>query len=179
MTDSGSASRSFVVYEYKDITIENRYAHYYLDGYACFGWHCDDNVSSAQSTDMVTLHFRRDRRMLNRTELTRLQRQFEADITVLHKLEASKSACAVGTSLLTGILGAAFTAGAVFAALSTPPVRWLCVVLGIAGAAGLVLPLFLYRWVWKKRAGVVDPLIEAKYQEIFMLFEKGDQLLHG
>lgn len=175
---SAPGARRFVAYEYKDITVENRFAPYYIDGYENFGWQCDEPAYPPEPFALVTLHLKRDRHIVNRMELTRLQRQFEAGIAEVRRLEESKAAYAVSTALMVGIFGLAFMAGAVFAALATPPMIWLTILLSLVGLVGLALPIFLYRSIYEKRSQVVEPLLDAKYQEIMSLFEKGHRLLH-
>ena len=125
----------------------------------------------------MALKLKRDRRILNKTELTRLQRHFEADLEEIAALERSKTTAANLFALLTGLLGTAFMAGATFAVVADPPIIWLCILLAIPGFAGWIAPLFLYRAARDKKAWQVQPFIEAKLEEIYQICEKGHSLL--
>lgn len=72
--------KAFVGYEYKEITVKRSMASIYADGYENFGWKSEGIVHqpSKLAIDSVTLKFKRDRKIRNKTELTRLQRNFDA-----------------------------------------------------------------------------------------------------
>lgn len=179
MTDNSGAARPFAVYEYRDAAVDARYASHYMDGYANFGWQIDEGMRRMDMTGNVVLHMKRDRRIVNRMELTRLQRQFEACMAEIRSLEHSRNSQATAASLIVGVVGTAFMAGSVFAVTAQPPIVWLCVLLAIPGFAlwGLALPT--HRRILRRRAEAVEPLIEAKYDEICTLLEKGDRLIHS
>ena len=68
-------------------------------------------------------------------------------------------------------------AGAVFAVTNDPPLYPLMVLLAVPGFAGWVLPYFIYHRLFARQHRKVQPLIDAKYQEIDQLCEKGHALL--
>jgi len=76
-----------------------------------------------------------------------------------------------------GLIGTAFIAGATFAAVHQPPIVWLCILLAIPGFIGWFTSYFAFSFVLRKRNEVVTPLIEAKYEEIYAVCEKGNHLL--
>lgn len=84
MKKTEKPQRNFVAYEYKEVSANSSQASFLLDGYENFGWEPDDNLpQSSQSRHpgaekMMTLRLKRDRKIVNKTELTRLQRNFEA-----------------------------------------------------------------------------------------------------
>lgn len=94
-------------------------------------------------------------------------------------LEQSKTSLATAVTLLIGILGTAFMAGATFAAVHDPPVIWLCIVLAVPGFSGWIAPYFVYSHLAGKRAEVVRALVEDKYEEVYVICEKGSRLLGG
>ena len=110
-------------------------------------------------------------------ELTRLQRHFEACLDELESLEKAKTSDATVWSLVIGILGTAFMAGSTFAVVHTPPVIWLCILLAIPGFIGWILPYYVYKKIARKKAQKIQPLMEAKYDEIYKICEKGHSLL--
>ena len=148
-----------------------------MDGYASFGWKPDENLPNEKSGGKITLHFKRSRIILNKTELTRLQRHYEACMQEISVMEASKSTIPTIVSLSCGLLGCAFVAGSVFAVTAGTPVIWLTVVLGIPGFALWGAAYFGYKWSKCHRSEKVVPLIDAKYDEAYAVCEKAQQLL--
>ena len=161
----------------KEITADKKNVSQYIDCYECFGWQLNDKVSSPGNGSKVTLHLKRNRNIINKTEFTRLTRHFEACINEIAALENSKNSAAVAGSLSVGLIGTAFMAGSTFAMTATPPIIWLCVLLAIPGFIGRILPYFIYKKVFLRRTETVTPLIEAKYDEIYEICEKGSRLL--
>ena len=167
----------FVGYEYKEITVPSERASMFMDCYAAFGWEPDDNLPAAGSLHMVTLRMKRDRKIVNQMELTRLQRNFEACANEIDKLEQAKSSAATVWSLVVGVIGTAFMAGSVFAVTHEPPIYWFCVLLAVPGFLGWIFPYFVYRRIAAAQTNRIQPIIEAKQEEIYEICEKGHSLL--
>lgn len=77
--------KTFVANDYKEAVVERAQLSQYLDGYECFGWQAEREPESAGG-DMVRLALKRNRHILNKVELTRLERQFEACMDVIQAL---------------------------------------------------------------------------------------------
>ena len=184
-------SAGYVGYEYREISVPRKYASLCLDSYPCFGWEEDPNQgrpgrrrgpaipAAPGPKEMETLCFRRARSISGKAELTRLQRNFDSCIAELRALERSKTTRAAAAALTAGVLGTAFMAGSTFAAVSTPPVVWLTILLAIPGFLGWILPYFLYRAMVRWKAAQIEPLMEQKYDEINEICERGSRLLHS
>lgn len=178
-------SEHYIGYEYMEVKAEAGRASMYIDGYRNFGWEQDENLNAGyyqnpavpRDKGTVLLHLKRDRKLVNKMELTRLQRNFEDCMHQIHELEKSKTTKGVIVSLSVGLFGTVFMAGSTFAVTASPPVVWLCVLLAIPGFAGWILPYFCYRAIVAKRTQTVNPLIEEKYDEAYEICEKGSRLL--
>ena len=177
------SAQAFAAYEYKESTVERRRVSEYLDGYESFGWDLNDaneapavhpGVPGAER--MITLHMRRDRRIVNRVELTRLQRQFEACMKEIQTLEGSRDVHATICSLCTGIVGLALLLCAAFTAIASRALTWLNVLPALPGVILCALAYPVYRRVYRKREREVVPLVDAKREEICTLCEKGQRL---
>lgn len=168
---------SYIGYEYKKITVSEENALWYLDCYEAFGWEQDDHVPSYTGRHTVTLSLKRDRKIINKAELTRLQRNFEACAAELGNLERSRQTMASIWALTAGVIGTAFMAGSVFAVTHEPPLIWLCILLAVPAFAGWIAPFFLYRVMVARRTTQIQPMIEEKQEEIYTLCEKGHSLL--
>lgn len=176
--------RNYVGYEYKEIAADGPLVSLLLDGYENFGWEVNDSLPESHTGERpgtrqkVVIRLRRDRKILNKAELTRLQRNFEACVTEIQTLERRKSSTATVWALILGIIGTAFMAGATFAVTAKPPYIVLCIILAVPGFLGWILPYFLFKRVQRKETERITPLVEAKYDEIYEICEKGNKLLY-
>lgn len=189
MDDIGKNKKEFVGYEYKEIIAESDKASFILDGYENFGWESDEklngniykntveNISSSYHNKVV-IRLKRNRKIFNKIELTRLQRNFEACVNEIEQLEKSKTSMATMYSLIIGILGTAFMAGSVFAVTAEPPNIVLCILFAIPGFIGWIIPYFVYNKMVKKQTNKITPIIEEKYDEIYKICERGNKLLN-
>ncbi|HJB25147.1 MAG TPA: hypothetical protein H9662_00840 [Firmicutes bacterium] len=169
--------KDFVGYEYKEITAPTDRISLYMDCYESFGWQMDENMPAVSGMHHTTLRMKRDRKIINKMELTRLQHHFEACAKEIETLEKSKTSVASIWALIVGIIGTAFMAGSTFAVTHEPPMILLCILLAVPGLIGWALPYFLYRRIVVKQTKKIQPLIEAKQDEIYDICEKGHSLL--
>lgn len=175
MREINKLSGSFVGYEYLSITVPYEVESDYTDGYENFGWTREEAVPSSPRSGNVNMKFKRDRKIRNKAELTRLQRQFEACISEIVKMEKSKNAHAAITAFTIGILGCTFLGGATFSYLAG--MLPLMVILAIPGFIGWILPYFCYRSILEKRGAMVAPIIEKMHDEIYDVCEKANNLM--
>lgn len=177
MYERQNKQRDYVGYEYKKVAVEPDKVAFYLDGYENFGWVLDETTSDLKENGKSILRLKRDRKIVNKTELTRLQKHFEDCIHQIEQMENQKSQLATMAGLAFGILGTAFCAGSVFAITAQPAHYILCAVLGIPGIAGWILPIFAFKRIKNKKAEEINPLIAEKEEEIYQICEKGHGLL--
>ena len=170
--------KDYIGYDYLTVTSDSEKASMHLDAYKSLGWMPDESMPVKQFANTVTMKLKRDRKILNKTELIRLQQHFEFCLDEIESLENSKTRTATIYSITIGIIGTAFMAGSVFAVTNEPPLILLCILLGIPGIVGWVFPYHLFKFFIKKRSGEVSPLIEQKYEEIYEICEKSSALIH-
>lgn len=170
--------QAFSSFDYLKIAIDENLLSQYIDGYEKFGWQSDENIKPSKGMGKVTLYLKRSRHIVNKTELIRLQRHYEACMNEISTLEASKNSVPTMVSLFCGLVGCGFMAGSVFAVTATPPVIWLTVLLAIPGFLLWAASYFGYKAAKKRRTQRVDPLIEIKYDEADEVCEKAFRLLH-
>jgi len=170
-------NNNFIGYEYRDITVDHEKESLYVDGFQNFGWILEKVNTPPIGLGIVTLKFKRDRKIRNKMELTRLQRQFEACIAEITSMEKSKADGASILAFTVGLIGTAFMAGSVFAVVASPPIIWLCILLAIPAFIGWTLPYFLFKSHYAKKTEKLAPLINGKYDEIYEVCERGNSLL--
>ena len=110
----------FVGNDYKEISASGERASFCLDCYQNFGWLPDERTQETRGAIVL----RRERKIVNKVELTRLQRHFEACMDEITALEKSKTTNAAAAALCVWVVGTAFMAGATFAAVHVPPL-WI------------------------------------------------------
>lgn len=184
MEENKTKQKEFVGYEYKEVIADKGRISLLLDGYENFGWEADGNVSeyyeagkNPKKQNKAVLRLKRNRKIINKMELTRLQRNFESCVREIDMLEKSKTSAGTMYALIIAIIGTAFMAGATFAVTAKPPHIILCILLAIPGFIGWILPYYVYRRVVGNRIEKVTPLIEEKYDEIYEICRKGNRLL--
>lgn len=176
--------KSFVGYEYREIVTDSSRFSFLLDGYESFGWEEDGSLTesgmtrSASLQQKAVLRLKRNRKIVNRMELTRLERNFEACMDEIDRLEKAKTSAATMYAIIAGVIGTAFMAGSTFAVTAQPPHYILCILLAVPGFLGWIVPYFLYKKIAEKQTQKITPLIEAKYDEIYGICEKGHKLLY-
>lgn len=181
--------KDFIGYEYKEVSAEPGQISFLIDGYENFGWEVAENVvqyGSDRYTEKtgsphhrkIMLQLKRNRKIVNKMELTRLQRNFEACVAEIKNLEKEKTSRPTIQALSLGIIGTAFMTGSTFAVTADPPLILLCIVLAVPGFLGWIFPYFLYKRGVRKQTEKMNPLIEAKYDEIYEICEKGNKLLN-
>jgi hypothetical protein len=168
MTDVTS-NKNFVGYEYKEVSAGRDLEGVYADGLPNFGWHLDGG-------GYERLKFKRDRKIRNKAELARLQRQFEAGVAEIKSLERSKSSGATVASLAVGLAGTALLGGATFAFIYGNMIP-LMIILAFPGFIAWGLSYLLYGRLKAQKTTSVEPLIDKKYDEIYEVCEKGHALL--
>lgn len=181
---SEKKQNNYIGYEYKEIEGDSSMVSLLLDGYENFGWEVNESFpdkymeGKPSNGGKIVIRLKRDRKIINKMELTRLQRNFEACIAEIQMLEKSRTSAATAYALVLGTIGTAFIAGSTFAVTAQPPHIILCIILAVPGFLGWIFPYFLYKKIRRKRTEKIRPLIEAKYDEIYELCEKGNKLLY-
>jgi hypothetical protein len=175
MNEFAAGEQGFVGYEYKNVTVKQSSADLYADAFPSFGWMLEGAGTPLGLPGSVAMKFKRNRKIPNKVELTRLQRQFEAQIAEVECLESSKSLSASTVAYLIGVVGTAFMAASVFAFLADLLI--LCIILAIPAFAGWVIPYFCFTNIRKRKTAKLAPIIDSKYDEIYEACEKANGLL--
>lgn len=170
----GNAS-PVVAYEHRDIRVFKWHAARYIDGFANFGWQCDDAEAEPQNCEIVTLHLKRERYLINRADLTCLQQQFEVCMADVVKLEGTGNDMGTLAALSVVVAGVLLFAGAIFAAVQQ--MMWTTLLLTVCGAAICALARCAYHYAFQKQTEKSKPYLLAKQKEIRSICEKGYKLL--
>ena len=164
---------NFIGYEYKNIVVPRRLAAVYSDYYPCFGWEAED--VNYNHVGNASLTFKRNRKLKNKVELDKHQRQFETSVAHISDLENSKTTRASILSFTTGLLGTAFMALATFSFLGGMVA--VCIVLAIPGLLGWALAYYAYSNLTRKKSAQVAPEIDREYDRLYSTCEEAYTLL--
>lgn len=175
MSEISKNKNNFIGYEYKDVTVKRNMESIYVDGYTNFGWVLEGTSIPLQNVGSIVLKLKRDRKIRNKAELTRLQRQFESCASEIERLEFSKTVGASAAAYIIGVIGTALMAGSVFAYLAG--MIPLMIILAVPAFVGWIIPYFCFLNISKKKTEQVTPLIDQKYDEIYEVCEKANGLL--
>ena len=176
MSELKKQSAGFTGYDYKEITASGERASFCLDCYQNFGWMLDERTQETGAKGKIVL--KRERKIINKMELTRLQRHFETCMDEIAALERSRTTTATISALSVALAGTAFMAGSVFAVVHTPPLVLLSILLAVPAFLGWIMPWFLYRKLVFRRSQLVRELTEQKYDEIYEICQQGNELLN-
>ena len=99
MVENEWNGREFTSFEYKEIQVPEDKASFYQDCYENFGWTVDDKFPPQRTCEKILIKMKRNRKIVNKVELTRLQRNFEASMDEIDSLEASKTNAATALSI--------------------------------------------------------------------------------
>jgi hypothetical protein len=174
MSEIRRNAESFIAYDYKEVKANTSMEPIVADGLHSFGWELDTAVAP-KGLGSVSLRFKRDRKIRNKAELSRLQHQFEIGVAEIEELERSKTRSASVAAFTVGIVGCAFLAGSVstFMADMIPAM----ILLAIPGFVCWALPYPLFVKLRQRRATTVTPVIESKYDELFEICKSSSSLL--
>lgn len=175
--ECGFTQGAYAGFDYFDAAVDQTLLSQAMDGYESLGWEMDERRKPDTLAGKVTLHLRRNRRILNKVELTRLQRNLEACFAEIVKLEERPKSAATMVSLAVGMAGTAFMAGATFAVVASPPIVWLCVLLAIPGFAGWLAAYPLFKQTVTNVKAHTEPLLDKKHEEMAEVCQKGRALL--
>lgn len=169
--------KGYIGYEYHEISIKQQKASRYLDGMQNFGWEVDDNFPITQQNGEVTLHLKRNKKILNKMELTRLQNHFEANMREIELMEKRTGDIPAIAAFGVGAMGTICMTISTFAMTHKPPMIGLSIMFAVPGFIGWGMPVFLYKKIKNKKVRELSPYLEQKYVEIDKICEKGRLLL--
>lgn len=107
MIERENQTEDYVGYEYKKIMVEQDKLAFYLDAYKI----SDEKTSDFKDIEKNIPRLKRNRKIINKTELTRLQRHFEDCVRQIDQMERQKTQMATMIALGIGIVGTAFITG--------------------------------------------------------------------
>lgn len=170
--------KEFIGYEYKETIVREEYVTIYQDGYENFGWSLEGTYTTPEHVGCVTMKFKRDRKLKNKLEISKLQRQFDEIISQVERLERKKELKASTVAYIIGVVAAVLFACAILAFTVWKNIV-VMVVLGIPALIGFVLSYVIYTKIRKSKVQEITPLIDEKYDELYQVTMQANNLLQS
>lgn len=197
--------KSYVGYEYKNVTTRKEMESVVTDGYINFGWRLEKStptvvkhiwgpirvilaplallpgtpfgkmIQDHKSETKVDLHLKRNKAITSKNELNRLQIQFEKIIDGINSLEESKTIGASVAAYIVGIVGTVCMGLSTFSYLADN--LQACIILAVPGFLGWILSAVVFKLMKNKRSNKVMSMIGEKYESATQLCEKAFSLL--
>ncbi|MCV3295838.1 MAG: hypothetical protein ABF703_07970 [Oenococcus sp.] len=174
MTKTGQ--RQFIAYEYRELIVDDYLRDFYADAYPNFGWELKITDSLANKPHKVRFNMKRNRQLLNQSELKRLQNQFESQMAVIKQIERKARLLPTIQACLIGLFGLFFMIMAIFLARQD---HWVFVtVLGLLGLAGLCLPMYWFKRQFQRAEKQNQLSLDQRYDFIYDICQKAHALSH-
>lgn len=169
--------RDAVTYDYKTVEATQKNALEIIDCYEAMGW---ELAGKHDYVFVVSLNFRRNRKIKNKDQLNRLQVKLDDHINGIGVYEKRKTQNAQIISLIVGIIGVLVFGGGMCLCLLTPLPEIVSYiagsVLGVIGAAVCGLAYLIYKKLLAKDTVAMNALIDKKRDEISNICEDAQKL---
>lgn len=182
-----SEVKDFIAYEYLSLNVKEDNITMYIDCYENFGWVVVSNGLNTNhdyyinhqlnTSNSFKINFKRDRKIKSKKELNNLQRKMETSLNNLEKLKKEPNNMGTIASLIVGFIGTIFMSLSVFSITINEPLIVLCVIFGVIGLIGWILPYFVYKKIKFKKTNKNNSLIEEQYDELNDICEQANNLL--
>lgn len=162
--NTSSQRSDYIQYEYLTKKVKNDDKSLYLDSYENFGWTPIEETINYSSIGSINLKFKRDRKIENKTELLKLQRELEIKIKEVETKKSTINNNPMIGALIVGFVGTVAMAGAVFSYLAS---IWAAFIpLSIIGILCWGSAYFVHKKLLKVTKTKIEPTIENIYDEI-------------
>lgn len=177
----------FILYEYKNTTVDFDTASMYKDCLKNFGWilveeqtmnnfTTENQANNLDSINTVSLKFKRDHQINNKLELNRLEHKCEEALSAIHKIERKNKAYTMGATLGTGILGTAFLAIGIYNFVVGNPIFSILFI--ASGVAFCAIGFLAYFKVGEKQSNQTSTVIDEQFQIAYGACEKAYRILN-
>ena len=170
-------TNEYVAYEYSTVQVPRSMEPVYKDIFRSFGWKYEDYSPNVSNPRNVNLKFKRNRRINNRPVVMELQRKCQSALENINHLERSKNVAAFTVAMIIGVIGCAFLAGSVFAAVAEAWV--LCFVLGIPGLLVCLVGYLAHSRIYSRKSESTAPLIDREYEVVYATSEQANAIMNS
>lgn len=184
-----SVAKDFVIYDYLSIDVNPEQEQLYVDCYQKFGWEYVSSNGNNPNQDyyvnnpninqinLVSIKFKRDKKIKNKAELLILQKKMESTLKKIDKLTKEPEMLSTMYSMIVGVVGLVFFIFGVLSYIATNPIYILAVLNGLVGIAGFIVAFFINGKIRKQKQEQNEILIEEQYDLIYEYCEKANKLI--
>lgn len=172
--------KEFISYEYKTVSVKAKDQTKAMDMYEAFGWEITGTASAV--TGDTTLSLKRNRNLLHKQELNKLERQAEDTFATINGLERSKTLVASVFAYIFGCFAALVLGGGMCLTMlieGSIPAFVGGVILGVAGIALCGVNYVIYKKLVEKKTKSLLPVIDQTEEKLANTLEKGNDLLRA
>lgn len=167
-------------YEYLVANIKSRQEPLYSECYEGLGWALASPLtyyanSVGAGDEMVEIKYRRLRKLPHRSQLCALQRQCEAVLQAMQRMEGQSDVFALICSLTIGVVGAVLLAGGIVSFTNQRYVA--CVLFTLIGLVGCLFAYPVSKQVRRVKANQLRPAIEMQHAQLMGLLAQAQSLL--
>lgn len=158
----GDGYRSF---EYARTVVKNELAQAACDCYEALGFELTDQRSAIPGGP-ATLSFRRNRKVLWKAQLAKMQCAMDDTLATIAHLEAEKTRKASGQAIAIGVVSALIFGIGLCCAMVWTSLMVPGIVVGVLGIAGCIFAWLHYRKVYETESARINPQIEEAYDRL-------------
>lgn len=180
-------TKDYIAYDYIKLEVLSELEQLYIDCYQSFGWQLTSiseinmnqdyyiNGRTFPEKNLITLKFKRNRKIKNKAELLTLQNNMEDYFKKIAKLKKEPELIGTMYSMIFGVIGLLFIIFSFLSFTSTNP--FLGIINGIIGSIDVILAFFMYNKKRKQLQEKNEILIEELYNLIHEQCEKAYNLV--
>lgn len=175
-----SVNENAITYDYKTIKVKREYETIVCDAYENLGWELTNTSASENSLFYINLSFKRNRKIENKMELTKLQEKVDNILANIENLQTKKKNAGVVEGISTGVVGALiFGGGMSMSMLNTASVGLLVggIAIGIVGIAVGLLGWLVFKKINKKKNTKIQPILESEFDKLADVCEQAYGLI--
>ena len=175
-----SVNENAITYDYKTIKVKREYETIVCDAYENLGWELTNTSASENSLFYINLSFKRNRKIENKMELTKLQEKVDNILANIENLQTKKKNAGVVEGISTGVVGALiFGGGMSMSMLNTASVGLLVggIAVGIVGITVGLLGWLVLKKINKKKNTKIQPILESEFDKLADVCEQAHGLI--
>lgn len=158
--------------EYLEVLINPKIAQLCRQCYETLGW---EIISSTTGINLDILRMKRSKKIKNRVELCKLQRECEDALIKLEQLEKIKNSKEKRTAIMSSLIGVTFLIGTVITYSFN--IYFVSIVFAALGIVGWGIAFLLYKRYILKNENKIKQEINESYDIIYQVCEKAKQLV--
>ena len=169
-----------ITYDYKTVRVNRTMEAMLTDAYQNLGWELTNTTMAEGSLTNVNVSFKRNRKIENKMELTKLQEKVDNILANIENLQTKKKNAGVVEGISTGVVGALiFGGGMSMSMLNTASVGLLVggIAVGIVGIAVGLLGWLVFKKINKKKNTKIQPILESEFDKLADVCEQAHGLI--